>query len=77
MAEFSNMINMRHPAIDGAFGFMDGLRLLAQTISDPQLEEVTYNGRLHLHCIGNIFVFAPNGEQSVSKNANELTMKFL
>ncbi|EUC59327.1 DDE family endonuclease [Rhizoctonia solani AG-3 Rhs1AP] len=61
MDAFSAMIQQRHPAIWGAFGFVDGLNLPVETSSDLQLEESTYNGWLHSHRIGNIFVFAPNG----------------
>ncbi|QRW03575.1 DDE superfamily endonuclease [Ceratobasidium sp. AG-Ba] len=61
MANFAHLINRRHPAIDGAFGFIDGLSLPAQTSSDPRIQEATYNGWHHSRRINNILVFAPTG----------------
>lgn len=57
-------IERRHPAIVGAFGFIDGLHVPVEVSSDPQEEQATYNGWLHSHQIGNIFVFAPDGKHN-------------
>ncbi|QRV92214.1 DDE superfamily endonuclease [Ceratobasidium sp. AG-Ba] len=63
MAYFSELVRQRHPMVNGAFGFIDGLSLLpVETSSDPREQEVMYNGWLHSHRIGNIFVFAPDGK---------------
>lgn len=61
MEYYSSLIHARHPRIDGAFGFMDGLSLPVSVSAVPQLEKATYNGWLHTHKISNIFVFAPDG----------------
>lgn len=62
MEEYSNVIQNRHPLIQGAFGFLDGLSLPVGTSSDPAIKNSTYNGWLHTHKISNILVFAPDGE---------------
>ncbi|KAG8718355.1 hypothetical protein FRC09_012793 [Ceratobasidium sp. 395] len=61
MTYYSRLIRTRHPLIDGAFGFMDGLSLPVTVSADPQVEKATYNGWLHTHKVSNIFVFAPDG----------------
>ncbi|KAG8724940.1 hypothetical protein FRC09_011831 [Ceratobasidium sp. 395] len=61
MAHSSELIRRRHPAINGAFGFIDGLSLPVETSSDPREQERMFNGWLHSHRIGNILVFAPDG----------------
>ncbi|KAG8717938.1 hypothetical protein FRC08_006317 [Ceratobasidium sp. 394] len=61
MAEYSAMINARHPRIDGAFGFLDGLSLPVAASGDPAVENAHYNGWLHTHKVSNIIVFAPDG----------------
>ncbi|QRV77090.1 DDE superfamily endonuclease [Ceratobasidium sp. AG-Ba] len=62
MSEYSNVINARHSTINGAFGFVDGLKLPVANSSDPQVESANYNGWLHSHKINNILVFAPDGK---------------
>ncbi|KAG9127265.1 hypothetical protein FRC07_015077 [Ceratobasidium sp. 392] len=61
MDYYSTIIHARHPLVEGAFGFMDGLSLPVSVSADPELEKATYNGWLHTHKISNIFVFAPDG----------------
>ncbi|KAG8711925.1 hypothetical protein FRC08_015248 [Ceratobasidium sp. 394] len=61
MAEYSGLVNTRHPEIDGAFGFVDGLSLPVATSGDPAVENANYNGWLHTHKVSNILVFAPDG----------------
>ncbi|GAB1517382.1 hypothetical protein RhiTH_000430 [Rhizoctonia solani] len=61
MAEYSEMIKKRHPMIEGAFGFIDGLSLPVGTSLDPKIKQATYNGWLHAHQITNVIVFAPDG----------------
>ncbi|KAF8805213.1 hypothetical protein BYT27DRAFT_7224925 [Phlegmacium glaucopus] len=58
---FSNLICMRHPLLEGAFGSIDGLSLLAQESDDPEIENATYNGWKTAHCINNVLVFSPEG----------------
>lgn len=51
----------RHPLLNGAFGGINGLNLPVQTADDPMIENVTFNGWLHTHCISGVFVFSPKG----------------
>ncbi|KXN89021.1 hypothetical protein AN958_06372 [Leucoagaricus sp. SymC.cos] len=59
--ELNGLIIDRHPLLTGAFGSMDGLNLPVQTSSDENIENATYNGWLHSHCVSSIFVFAADG----------------
>jgi hypothetical protein len=61
MEFYSKKISACHPSIVGAFGFLDGLSLPVSTSSNPEIEQATYNGWLHLHRITNVIVFAPDG----------------
>jgi hypothetical protein len=47
--------------LDGAFGFIDGLKLLVQSAVDLELENAMYNAWTHNHSISNVIVFAPDG----------------
>ncbi|CCO36546.1 hypothetical protein BN14_10685 [Rhizoctonia solani AG-1 IB] len=61
MEFYSEKISACHPSIAGAFGFLDGLSLPVSTSSNPEIEQATYNGWLHLHRITNVIVFALDG----------------
>ncbi|KAG8687351.1 hypothetical protein FRC08_012004 [Ceratobasidium sp. 394] len=61
MARNSEIINQRHPLIDGAFGFLDGLNLPVAESSDPFVQNANYNGWLHSHKVSNAITFAPDG----------------
>ncbi|KAI0045038.1 hypothetical protein FA95DRAFT_1589928 [Auriscalpium vulgare] len=60
-AEANALIVVRHPLLDGAFASGDGLKLPVETSSDPEIENVTYNGWLHHHFMSNVFAFSPTG----------------
>ncbi|KAF8799597.1 hypothetical protein BYT27DRAFT_7058723, partial [Phlegmacium glaucopus] len=57
----SSLIQQRHPLLEGAFGSIDGLSLVAQESDDPEIENATYNGWKTTHCINNVLVFSPEG----------------
>src|SRR5882762_5799649 len=61
MEEFSQLICQRHPRLWGSFGYIDGLKLPVQESSDPEVENVTYNGWLHDHFISCVLVFGLDG----------------
>ena len=63
--EFSDLICARHPLLQGAFGSIDGLNLPVGSSGDTEVENATYNGWLHKHCISNVFVFSPKGESTI------------
>lgn len=58
---FSDLITQRHPMLEGAFGSIDGLSLVAQESDDPEIENATYNGWKTDHRVNNVFVFSPEG----------------
>jgi len=62
LQHLSSLIQARHPLLEGAFGSIDGLSLLAQESDEPELENATYNGWKTSHCINNVLVFSPEGE---------------
>ncbi|KII84777.1 hypothetical protein PLICRDRAFT_57297 [Plicaturopsis crispa FD-325 SS-3] len=59
--ENSALIVERHPLLEGAFGSIDGLGLLAQEAVDPEMENATYNGWKSGHYFNNILAFSPQG----------------
>lgn len=70
MEEYSQIIGKRHPMLakvingrsSGAFGSIDGLKLLTQTPDDPEWENADYNGWLHEHVTNNVLAFDPKGK---------------
>ena len=62
----SQLVQQRHPLLDGAFGSIDGLSLCTQVSDDPEIENATYNGWKSSHCINNVFVFSPEGKCTVN-----------
>ena len=58
----SRLICERHPLLEGAFGAIDGLALVAQEADDPEVENATYNGWKSGHTINNVLVFSPRGK---------------
>lgn len=52
----------RHSLLVGAFGTLDGVKLPVQVSYDnPVLENATYNGWTHEHCVSCVIAFAPDG----------------
>lgn len=62
MQASSDIINRRHPTIDGAFGFMDGLNLPCQTSEDIAEQSAMFNGWCRAHVVSNVLVFDPKGD---------------
>ena len=60
MAE-SALVCERHSMLEGAFGVIDGLALLAQEADDTEVENATYNGWKSDHTINNIIAYSPRG----------------
>jgi hypothetical protein len=50
-----------HPMLEGAFGVIDGLALLAQEADDAEVENATYNGWKSEHTINNVIAYSPRG----------------
>ncbi|KAF8868094.1 hypothetical protein BD779DRAFT_1148828 [Infundibulicybe gibba] len=59
--ECSNLIIARHPALAGAFGSTDGLKVHVQESQDEEIENATFNGWLSEHFISCVLAFSPKG----------------
>lgn len=62
----SELIQERHPLLEGAVASIDGLSLVSQTSDDPEIENATFNGWKTSHCINNVLVFSPEGVFCIS-----------
>ncbi|KAG9078722.1 hypothetical protein FS749_009219 [Ceratobasidium sp. UAMH 11750] len=69
MELYSAYINARHPKIDGAFGFIDGLHVPVGASGDLLAENAMWSRWLHSHSISNIIVFAPDVHTGTIINA--------
>ena len=47
--------------LEGAFGVIDKLALLAQEADEAGVENATYNGWKSKHTINNVIVYSPQG----------------
>lgn len=65
LRRLSALITDRHPLLEGAFGSIDGLSLMAQESDEPELENATYNGWKTDHRINNVLAFSPEGESFI------------
>jgi len=61
MRRLAASVNQRHPLLGGLFGFVDGHKLPVNTSQEHEVENATYNGWDHSHCISNVFCFAADG----------------
>ena len=61
IAEFKDVVNRSFPALDGCWCVMDGLKIPIQKSGDDSTQNAYYNGWLHSHFVGCVFVFAPSG----------------
>ena len=60
---FSHLIQSKYPLLPFCVGAMDGLKLDLSTTYEDRLEDNNYyNGWLKKHCIGNMFVWGPDGK---------------
>ncbi|KAF8234793.1 hypothetical protein L208DRAFT_1393454 [Tricholoma matsutake] len=50
-----------HSMLEGVFGVIDGLALLAQEADSPEVENATYNGWKSDHTINNVIAYSPRG----------------
>ena len=59
--EYQENISSNFPVLDGTWCVVDGLKIKIQKSGDEEIQNAYYNGWLHSHFIGCIFVFAPSG----------------
>jgi len=61
VAEYQEVVRTNFPALDGAWCVMDGLKVKIQKSGDEATQNTFYNGWLHDHFVGCVFVFSPSG----------------
>jgi hypothetical protein len=61
IAEHQQLIAVNYPALAGSWCVMDGLKLPIQKSRDESIQNAYYNGWLHDHLVGSVFIFAPSG----------------
>ncbi len=59
--EMMEVIEEKFHALDGVWCIMDGLKVPIQWPGDYWVQNAYYNGWLHGHFVGCVFVFAPDG----------------
>jgi hypothetical protein len=59
--EYQEVIASNFPVLDGTWCVVDGLKIPIQKSGDEATQNAYYNGWLHSHFVGCIFVFAPSG----------------
>ena len=74
----SKLICEKHPLLEGAFGTIDGLALVAQEADDLEVENATYNWWQSRHTINNVLIFSPRGKSITIclTNINEIITNF-
>ena len=58
---FQDVISQKHPALNGVWCCMDGLKLYLQQAGDSNTQNRFYNGWTHDHYVTSVFVFCPDG----------------
>jgi hypothetical protein len=56
--EYQEVISSNLPVLDGTWCVIDGLKIKVQKSGDEEIQNAYYNGWLHSHFVGCIFVFA-------------------
>jgi hypothetical protein len=61
VVEYQDVVRTNFPALDGSWCVMDGLKILIEKSGDDLTQNAYYNGWLHDHFVGCVFVFVPSG----------------
>jgi hypothetical protein len=59
--EYQEVVSTHFPVLNGAWCIVDGLKIPIQKSGDEEIQNAYYNGWLHSHFVGCIFIFAPSG----------------
>jgi hypothetical protein len=59
--QYKRIVSKQYPSLEDVWFVMDGLKLLLEKPGFHRIQSCFYNGWLHDHFVGNIFVFAPSG----------------
>jgi hypothetical protein len=60
--EYQDVVRINYSDLDGVWCVMDGLKLLIEKPYDELMQNAFYNGWLHEHFVGCLFVFVPSGK---------------
>jgi hypothetical protein len=58
---YQDVVSSQFPVLNGTWCVVDGLKIPIQKSGDKAIQNAYYNGWLHSHFIGCIFVFSPSG----------------
>jgi hypothetical protein len=58
---YSYIMNTQYPQLNGCFAVLDGLKIQVQWTGNTSQQEAYYNCWASMHCINNVFLFAPSG----------------
>jgi hypothetical protein len=61
VAEYQAVVETNYPALQGVWCVMDGLKIKIEKSSDEETQNAYYNGWLHSHFVGCVYVFVPSG----------------
>jgi hypothetical protein len=61
IVEYQEVITANYPALTGTWCVIDRLKLQILKPGDEAFQNAYYNGWLHDHLVGSVFVFAPSG----------------
>jgi hypothetical protein len=59
--KYQQVIQNRHPNLQGVWCTMDGLKLYLQQAGEASIQNNFYNGWTHDHYVSNVIVFCPDG----------------
>jgi len=57
---YQDVVSSQFPVLNGTWCVVDGLKIPIQKSGDEAIQNAYYNGGLHSHFIGCIFVFSPS-----------------
>jgi hypothetical protein len=66
ISEYQDMVESNYPALPGVWCVMDGLKIKMEKNCDKSTQNAYYNGWLHAHFVGCIYVFVPSGVVAAS-----------
>ena len=59
--QYQHVIQEKHPALEGVWCAMDGIKLYLQQAGDSTIQNNFYNGWTHDHYVSAVLVFCPDG----------------
>jgi len=59
--DYQEVVSSHFPVLNGTWCVVDGLKIPIQKSGDEEIQNAYYNGWLHSHFVGCIFVLPPSG----------------